>query len=400
MMLISFASIYFITYENVHSDIDMQLNRISEHFHQLDGSPGHTRPEFGDSQIDHSTRSPEHSVSFIVMTDKQWNITNVASIFDVDLDFYESAKKEALTQNKDTGKFKLDENDWAFTVEPVSEGYMITFLDITSQQAIIMNLVYTFLVVGLLMLIIIFFTSKFFANRAIHPIKEAFNKQKQFIADASHEIKTPLSIIDTNVDVLLSNEQDTIKNQIKWLHYIKSESERMTKLTNDLLYLTQVDHSEIITTFSEFNLSEAVESVILTMEGVIFEKNISLHYEIEPNLVTRGNSDQIKQVVMILLDNALKYANGNGLINITLKKHHNNIVLLVSNTGEGISANHLEKIFDRFYRTDESRARKYGGYGLGLAIAKEIIDQHKGKIYAKSIIKENTTFYIELPLVL
>jgi two-component system sensor histidine kinase CiaH len=232
----------------------------------------------------------------------------------MDSEFYESAIQEVLNQNKDTGKFKMDENYWAFMVQPVSEGYMITFLDITSQQAIITNLVYTFLGVASFMLIIIFFISKFFANRAIKPVKEAFDKQKQFIADASHELKTPLSIIDTNVDVLLSNGDDTINNQSKWLHYIKSESERMTKLTNSLLYLTQVDYSDIITIFTEFNLSEAVQNVILTMEGVIFENNISLHYEIEPDLVTRGNNEQIKQVVMILLDNAIKYTNENGLI--------------------------------------------------------------------------------------
>jgi signal transduction histidine kinase len=377
----------------------MQLNRISEHYHHPDGSPGHTRPEFDDTQADHAARSLEHSVAFSVITDKQWNVTNVASIFDVDGEFYESATKEALTQNKDTGKFKLDGNDWAFIVKPVSEGYIITFLDITSQQAIMTNLIFTFSGAALIMFIVIFFISNFFANRAIHPIKEAFDKQKQFIADASHEIKTPLAIIDINVDTLLANGEDTINNQSKWLHYIKSESKRMAKLTNDLLYLTQVDYSDIITTFTEFNLSEVVESALLTMEGVIFENNISLYYEIEPNLVTFGDSDQIKQVVMILLDNALKYTNEKGSVNITLKKHHNNIVLSVSNTGEGISADHLEKIFDRFYRTDKSRARKYGCYGLGLAIAKAIIDQHKGKIYAKSAIKENTTFYIELPLV-
>jgi two-component system sensor histidine kinase CiaH len=399
MMLISFVSTYFITYENVRIDIDKKLNTISGHYQQLDGNPGHTRPEFDDAQADHSTRSPEHSVSFSVIADKQWNITSVSSIFDMDSEFYESAKKEALTQNKNTGKFKLSGNHWAFIVNPVSEGYMITFLDITSQQAIVTNLVYTFLLVALAMFIIIFFISKFFANRSINPIKEAFDKQKQFIADASHELRTPFSVINTNVDVLLSNGEDTINNQSKWLHYIKAESERMTKLTNDLLYLTQVEYSDITMIFTDFNLSEAVENVILTMEGVIFENNISLHYEIERNLVTRGSNEQIKQVVMILLDNAIKYTNENGLINITLKKRHKIIVLTISNTGEGISADHLERIFDRFYRTDKSRARKHGGYGFGLAIAKAIIDQHKGKIYAKSDIKENTTLYIELPLI-
>lgn len=396
MMLISFASIYLITYENVRTGIAKKLNIISNHYQQLGH---HSRPKLDDTQTDHSTLSPEHSISFSLMTDKQWNITTVSSIFDMDTKFYESIKKEALIQKKDTGKFKLDGNYWAFIVQPVSEGYMIVFLDITSQQAIITNLVYTFLVVALVMVIVIFFISKFFANRAISPVKEAFDTQKQFIADASHELRTPLAIINSNVDVLLSKGEDTINNQSKWLHYIKSESERMTKLTNDLLYLAQVGFSDTTMSFSEFNLSEAVENVIITMEAVIFENNISLHYEIEPDLVTYGNNEQIKQVVIILLDNALKYTTEKGLVNITLKKRYNNIILKVSNTGEGITEDHLERIFDRFYRTDKSRVRKHGSYGLGLAIAKAIVDQHKGKIYAKSVLKEKTTFYIELPLV-
>lgn len=227
-------------------------------------------------------------------------------------------------------------------------------------------------------------------------MKEAFDKQKQFIADASHELKTPLTIINTNADVLLSNSDDTIHNQSKWLHYIKSETERMTSLTNDLLYLTEMDDSRSTMIYSKFNLSEAVENIILTMEAIIFEKRISLEYDIEPNLTVMGNSEQIKQVIMILLDNAVKYTNSKGSVTLSLKKQHNDMVLSVTNTGEGIAPEHLARIFDRFYRTNASRARKQGGYGLGLAIAKSIVEQHKGKIYAKSTVGESTTFYVHL----
>ena len=220
--------------------------------------------------------------------------------------------------------------------------------------------------------------------------------RKRFIADASHELKTPLTIINTNTDVLLSNSEDTIHNQSKWLHYIKSETERMTRLTNDLLYLTEMDDSRASMIYSKFNMSEAVENIILTMEAVIFEKHISLHYDIEPNLTVQGNNEQMKQVAMILLDNAVKYTNPKGTVTLTLKKQYNDVILSVTNTGEGIAAEHLTNIFDRFYRTDASRVRKQGGYGLGLAIAKSIVEQHKGKIYAKSVAGESTTFYVQL----
>lgn len=143
-------------------------------------------------------------------------------------------------------------------------------------------------------------------------------------------------------------------------------------------------------------MSEAVESIILTMEAVIFEKHVFLNYDIQPDLTVLGNSEQMKQVIMILLDNAVEYTNPKGSITLSLKKQYNDVILSVTNTGEGIAAEHLTRIFDRFYRTDASRARKQGCYGLGLAIAKSIIDQHKGKIYVKSVAGESTTFYVHL----
>jgi two-component system, OmpR family, sensor histidine kinase CiaH len=271
------------------------------------------------------------------------------------------------------------------------------FLDITSRYAILTNLIYTFLAVALAMLIVIFFISRFFANKAIKPIKETFDRQKQFIADASHELKTPLAVINTNAEVLLSNSEDTIKNQSKWIHYIKSEVVRMTTLTNDLLYLAKVDQSDIKLISTDFDLSEAIENVILTMEASIFENKIQLDYSVEPNVIINGNSEQFKQVVVILLDNALKYTNPKGKISLSLKKFNTKAIMTVANTGEGIPEEHLDKIFDRFYCIDKSRSRNSGGYGLGLSIAKAIVEQHTGKISVKSKVNDNTTFTVEIP---
>jgi two-component system, OmpR family, sensor histidine kinase CiaH len=201
------------------------------------------------------------------------------------------------------------------------------------------------------------------------------------------------------VDVLLSNSEDSIKSQSKWLSYIKSEVERMTKLTSDLLYLTQMEYSDVKMIFSEFNLSDTVENVVLTMEAVIFENNAALNYNIEPNLMTQGNSEQIKQVVMILLDNALKYTDLSRTIDLVLKKEHNNIFLSITNTGKGIPAELLDKVFDRFYRVDRSRSRNSGGHGLGLSITKAIISQHGGKIWASSILNKSTSFNISFPII-
>ena len=400
-MLLAFSSIYLITYNNVHRDIDMELHKISE-FSQ--GSKGNSKeprqsPDNNNNNNNNNNNKPpqERSLSFNLITDKEGTIKSSFSIFDMEEEFYESAKKIALSKNSATGEFKLDGNHWAYIRDSYEDGYRIVFLDVTSQQAILISLIYTFLAVALIMLIFIFFISKFFANKAIEPIKNAFDKQKQFIADASHELKTPLAVINTNVDVLLTNGEDNINDGSKWLYYIKSEVERMTKLTNDLLYLTQIDYSDINIIFSEFDLSEAVENVILTMEAVIYENNISLQYDIEPNIKVYGNSEQIKQVVMIFLDNALKYTNDKGTVNVTLKKYQSNILFSVVNTGIGIPAECTDEIFDRFYRIDKSRSRNKGGYGLGLAIAKAIVEQHKGRIAVKSVEDKSTTFTVELP---
>jgi signal transduction histidine kinase len=400
MMLVAFAAIYTITYRNVQNDIQMELHRVSEFYRKPDGNLG--KPPMSEnrpSQPNSDAISPpmERSISFALQTDAQWNLTDVNSRFDMDAEFYELARSKAAANPKSNGICTIEGHRWAYTVQQNASGYSIVYLDVTAQQTIVTNLVYTFAAVGLVMLVVIYFTSRYFANRSIAPVKEAFNKQKRFIADASHELKTPLAVINTNADVLLSNSEDTIRDQAKWLHHIKSETERMKTLTNDLLYLTEMDDARARMIYTPFNVSEAVESVILTMEAVIFEKNIRLEYEIEPGLNLHGNSEQIKQVVMILLDNAIKYTHPQGLITLALKKRHHETVLSVTNTGEGIPSEHLGKIFDRFYRADPSRSRKHGGYGLGLAIAKSIIEQHKGRVYAKSTVNESTTFYVHLP---
>lgn len=393
VMLASFIIIYFITYQDVRNSINMELRKISEYnMKPLDSMRG-PKPSNGNSST-----LPDRTVSFSLYVDGTGNLIDKRSIFTMEDDFYKEAMDIVMSKNSDNGKFKLDNNYWAYVKTATIYGYRITYLDITSRQAILIRLIYTFLMVSLVTLIAIYFVSRFFANRSIKPIQEAFNKQTQFIADASHELKTPLAVINTNVDVLLSNGTEIIDSQTKWLNYIKSEVERMSKLTNDLLYLTQIDYSCAKMFYSNFDLSKAVESVLLTMEAVIYENNLNLEYVLEPNIMFNGNSEQLQQVVMILLDNALKYTNENGNIKLDLKKENTNILLTITNTGKGISPENLPKIFDRFYRVDKSRSRESGGYGLGLAIGKAIIEQHGGRISVNSVVDKSTTFKLEFPL--
>lgn len=438
IMLVAFTAIYMITYQNVRRDIGMELQRVSEFYHKGggpgkkdpakasalpsaqegsleaeakgDGSPDPSSPPQGSGaavagpSAEGSSRPmekgqvppPELSVSFELKTDREWNLIKTNSRFEMSQDFYDAAKNQAVQNPVRSGRFNMDGTSWAYSVQPTPSGYSVVYLDVTAQLKITTNLIYTFLAVALVMLAVIYLTSRYFANRSIEPVRKAFEKQRQFIADASHELKTPLAVINTNAEVLLANSEDSIKSQSKWLHHIKSETERMKALANDLLYLARMDDARGHLIFVPFDLSEAVESVILTMEAVIYEKELALTYEIEPRLSMTGSSEQVKQVVMILLDNAVKYANPRGAIHLELKKQHHRPLLKVTNTGEGIAPEHIKHIFDRFYRADASRSRKHGGYGLGLAIAKSIVEGHKGKIFVKSVPNEQTSFYVQL----
>ncbi|MDD3223291.1 MAG: HAMP domain-containing sensor histidine kinase [Clostridium sp.] len=400
MMLVSFTFIYLITYKDIRHDITSEISKMSKMVN-TDKDKDDLDSELDEPTLLGKNQSSDHPDTFILIVDNKNHLTKYISSLNLNRNFYKTALKEALEHKTNSGKFRTNSVYWEFLKKPCSNkvNYSITFLDVTSKYNYLTSLIYSFLVVALVMFIVIFFISRFFANKSIEPIIKAFEKQKQFTADASHELKTPLSVINTNIEVLLANGEDTINSQSKWIYYIKSEIARMTKLTNNLLYLAQTDNSDLKLISSNFNLSETAQNVILTMEASIFENNKVLNYDISPNIICCGNKEQISQVIMLLLDNALKYTNPNGNIDVLLKKNGNKAILSISNTGKGIPKENLKNIFDRFYRVDKSRSQKSGGYGLGLAIAKAIIYSHKGKIYVQSVENETTTFTIELPRV-
>ena len=181
------------------------------------------------------------------------------------------------------------------------------FLDVTMYKKTLFQLLTTLLSVGLIMLFAIFIISLYFANRVIKPISEAWERQKQFVADASHELKTPISIINANYDALLANQEETIKSQLKWLDNLKIGTNRMTKLINDLLSLAQMEDLSFVMQKVPFNMSSAVNEVILSMEAVMAEKDIELISSIKPDIIVKSDPERVKQVITILLDNAVKY---------------------------------------------------------------------------------------------
>ena len=411
----SFSVIYIITLRNTNRNIDMKLERAinfagesreprmgareREGAEPPNGETPPPKPE-GEMRMpdgeppemrDNNNGEP-FSLTFTVVTDKEGNIQKKNMPFDMTEDFYTDKLAGIISASNNQGQLTSDNGYWAYMVQKTETGYIVAFTDINSEHNIMLNLLIVLSSVALLSLVAAFLISLFNANRSIKPVEESYNKQKQFVADASHELKTPLTTINTNVDVLLTREDSTIGEEKKWLQYIKTETERMTKLTNDLLYLARLDHNENAVMLSPVSFSEAAESVILLMEAVVFEKNVNMTYDIAPDLTVNGNMEQLKQLVMILLDNACKYTPEKGNIQVKLKRTDSAAVFTVRNSGEGISEEALEHIFERFYREDKSRARKSGGYGLGLAIAKAIVESYKGSI-------KDTQFTIKIPLV-
>lgn len=271
-----------------------------------------------------------------------------------------------------------------------SYGYLTIMDNEATQQKLLSSLKFsTLLLIGLEFIIIL--VSKIITNWIIKPVEISFEKKKQFIADASHELKTPLAVIMASSDAL---ERDC-ENE-KWLQNIKNETSRMNQLITDLLDLTKLETvNNHKNTYDLKDLSKIIEMQILTFESIAFEEGILLEYDIEENLMFHCEENQMKQLISILLDNAIKHSEKKKPISIKLKKERGEIVLTVTNKGEAISKEDQEKIFERFYRVDKSRNRKENRYGLGLAIAKNIVLNHQRKISASSS-NGYTTFRVVL----
>ncbi len=241
-----------------------------------------------------------------------------------------------------------------------------------------------------------FIISFLLAKIALRPVEESWKKQKQFVADASHELKTPISVIMANTDMLVAHKDESVESQMQWIENTQAEAKRMADLVADLLFLAKNDDGARVA-MEETDLSEVVSSTVLGYDAIFYENKKTFSYDIQQDIKLEGNGGQLKQVVTILLDNANKYSVGEGNIRLKLSSNGKHATLTLSNNCEQLSDEQLEHLFDRFYTVDPSRNKNNGGNGLGLSIAKMICQTHGGNI---TVACENgvITFTVSLPM--
>lgn len=370
-----FGGIYFISRSQLNHSLDMLADVIAMNdgvFPDFDREENPTPPgDFPQSPF----ITPETQFStrfFTVLVDGdgnilQENIEHISSVSETEARDY---AKSALNMKGERGWV----SDYRYKVSETEYGQLVVFVNGETNKAMTNHLLYTvfFVLAGsfLLILLLILFISK----KAVKPAAESYEKQKQFVTDANHELKTPLTLILSNVDIV---ESEIGKNE--WLDDIRSEGERMGALINQLVALSRMDEDNANLAVTEFNLSEMASDTISEFAGLAAEKQKNLAVAIEPSIRYHGDEGLIRRLLCILLDNAIKYCDLNGGIQVSIYAKGRYPIISVENSYRNVEKEELNRFFDRFYRADKARTFT-GGFGVGLSIAKGIARQHKGDI--------------------
>ena len=325
---------------------------------------------------------------FTVRTDNQKNIVTV----NTDDVFFTSASdavdyaKEVLAKGKHSGYYK----GFKYMVENTDKGKLIAFVDVVKDFDVFYSNLGNSVIISLLVLGLVTFFSYVLSKKAVAPMVQAYEKQNAFITDASHELKTPLAIIKTSADVL-----EMEGGESKWTGNIHKQVNRLNGLIGNLISLTKLEESDDLDRL-DFSFSDVLNDCITDVKDYALSLDKNIVTDIEDGISFKGNEKLIRQVIGILLDNAIKYAKENSDINVRLTKQNKKIVFTVENEADNLEIKNYNILFERFYRADSSRNSKTGGYGIGLSIAQSIVLKHKGKISADSIDGERIVFTVKL----
>lgn len=395
-----------VNYRGVVSDADAVLDMLSqpnlpfiddkEHFddkeHPEDKDPRGEPDSF--SKFVPRGMSPEvpyesRYFTVIVSSDGKIVRSDLSRIISVD----ENSAEEYIDKALKSGASRGFVGSFRFSETTDENGTRIIFLDCGRKLESFMSFLWISVIVGLGGCVAVFIVFIFTAGKIVSPIAESYEKQKRFISDAGHEIKTPLTIINANVDLL---ESDGEKEE---LSDIRQQTERLTELTNNLILLSKMEESEHTLQKIEFPLSDLVGETVGSFRAPAASRGLELIVDVMPNVTACGSPDAIRRLVSVLMENAVKYSVDGGKVTVALETRRKSASFTVSNeTDSEINENDLPHVFDRFYRTDVSRNSGTGGHGIGLSIAKAIVDAHGGTITAHTSSGHDFSVTAVLPL--
>ncbi len=247
-------------------------------------------------------------------------------------------------------------------------------------------------ILAVIILFAVFIASVTLSTMAMRPIKRAWQQQMEFTANASHELRTPLAVMQSSLEILMEDPKATIEQQEKWVNNIHKEMLRINKLVDDLLILSRADSEQSELDMTDFPLKLVVDEQINTFEAVAQTKNVIFICDFSEEIIIHADAQKITQLFRILIDNSLKYMGRAGEIRISAAKEKNKVKILYRDNGYGIPSKDVPQIFNRFYRVNKARSRQNGGSGLGLSIAKSIVDAHHGQIEVQSDSNQGAAF--------
>ena len=382
------AGMNIINYNKVVSDADVRIEVIEENFERFpdEGNPferGGRNDMFfgkgGKAGRFMTMDEAEESRFFSVAIDSNGNVTKCKMDRIAAVDSTEAADyaTEALARGASHGFIDV----YRYSVNELDGQSVVTFLDCGRVLESFKDFLKASILMSIAGLLVVFAVISYFAGRIVKPVAESYDKQKRFITDAGHEIKTPLAIIKANLDVI-ELDPDSSEESLK---EIGNQVDRLTGLTNDLVYLSRMEESDSGAVMSELPLSDIVSETVAPFDALALEKGVAIESDIESMLSAKGNVKDFEKLISILMENAVKYSASDAPIKVSLKRDGRNALLRISNkTYERVSEDNINHVFDRFYRMDESRSSETGGYGIGLSMANAIVTACGGKITAET----------------
>ena len=331
----------------------------------------------GKDHMGFSKETPFETRYFTVTFDSDGDVSDcdTGKIAAIDEDSAKEYASEVYTSGKTTGFFDI----YRYRVTETEDGTMIVFVDCRQEITTVKNFAVNSFGISTLGLAAVFVLVVFFSKLVFRPVAESYKKQKQFITDASHELKTPLTIIDANTEII---EMDNGESQ--WTKSIRNQVRRLTAMTQQLITLSKLDEGEVNGEKTKFSLSDALVDCVQPFETPAMMQNKTIETDIADEIRLNGEEKTIRQLFDILLDNAVKYSTPDSTIRVHLSTRGNKTILTVWNETEPIPQGNLDQVFERFYRLDEARNSEKGGSGIGLSVAKAVVTAHKGKISAFS----------------